>query len=87
MQFHLHVPHALQRHGATATPRPLTDEERHLRTTRDLTVLVAVASGAAVVLWTVAAAGAAGTLWWALVVVAAIALVVALGAWVLVRDR
>lgn len=87
MHLHLHLPHALHHARPHATRQELSSEERHARTTRDLTVLVAVATGTALALWTAAAIGAADTAWWALLLVAALSLIVALGAWVLLRDR
>lgn len=87
MHLHLHLPHVLHRAHVHPARQAMSEEERQARVTRDLTVLLAVATGTAIVLWTAAAIGAADAAWWALLLVAAIALVVALGAWVLLRDR
>lgn len=87
MHLHLHLPHALHHAHRHTTRQALSAEERDARTTRDLTLLVAVATGTAIALWTAAAIGAADAAWWALLLVAALSLIVALGAWVLLRDR
>jgi hypothetical protein len=86
MHVQLHVPHA---HRRTRTQREArtTPIDRETRLTRDLAVLVAVATGGAVLLWAAAATGAADDAWWPLLLVAAIGLLAALGGWVARRDR